>query len=242
MNTILSSLLFIILSFCFIDFISTTTYSCDPTTSCGCSIKSTRIKARIVGGELAENHAWNWMISLHLDGKHRCGASLLTSELAVTAGHCVAGILSRLPFFSILAGTNYLNDTNEPNIQRRSVLKITLHPNYNSRSITNDIAIIRFAPLNMTSGSNLGFICLPEANIDPFQINSSVIAIGWGHIATTAKDLSNELRQVTIQIMSSTSTACRNTDFSNETVQFCAGVPSGTKGKFLSIRIYIYTY
>jgi hypothetical protein len=46
---------------------------------------------RIVGGEEAPRNSWPWQLSLKVKGSHNCGATLITSEWAITAAHCVAG-------------------------------------------------------------------------------------------------------------------------------------------------------
>jgi transmembrane serine protease 9 len=228
MNTMF---LFLLLLFSSFNFVSTVTYSCDPSISCGCSTSSTVVTSRIVGGELASNHAWGWMVSFQMNGDHQCGASLLTPEYAVTAAHCVEEFLDIVPSLSILAGTNYLDDTNSTTVQRRSIISITIHPDYDSATYTNDIAIIQFSSLLTTSEYNLAFICLPNADEDPFQINTNLVAIGWGYLASNIYIVPNELRQVTVQVASSTSTACTDGGLTDTNSQFCAGVIAGGKGK-----------
>jgi secreted trypsin-like serine protease len=231
-------LLITILGFSAIEFISATTYTCDPTVSCGCSTVSTVVTARIAGGEPAKNNTWGWMVSLQLNNSHICGASLLTPEYAITASHCVVDNLNDTSTLSILAGTNYLNDVSSPTIQRRTVTQIMSHPNYDHTSFVNDIAIIRFSPLNVSLDSKLTFICLPNANQDPFQVNSSLVAIGWGVNFILSDVPSNYLQQVTVQVGLSTSDTCVQSNLVDPDVEFCAGVITGGKGKFFSLSIY----
>ncbi len=210
-----------------------TTYTCDPSIPCGCSTSSTTVTARIVGGEAAPDHAWGWAVSFRLYGKHRCGASLLTSDSAVTAAHCVYGILNQLSSLSIVVGTNYLNDTSDESMQQRSIIEISMHPLYNSTYFTNDIAILRFTSLTISSNSELAFICLPNENQDPFQTNSSLVAIGWGVTYENSHTVSNYLQQVTVLAFSSTSSDCLQSGLTNSSLQFCAGIYGGGKGKIL---------
>jgi secreted trypsin-like serine protease len=227
------TLLFIIIfGFLSVKFTSETTYSCDPTVSCGCSAISTVFTARIIGGEPAVNNTWGWMLSLQQNYSHICGASLLTSEYAVTAGHCVDAGINNASILSILAGTNYLNDVSSPTVQRKIITEVIRHPNYDPTDWVYDIAILQFSPLNVSSDFKLAFICLPNANQDPFQTNSNLVAIGWGVTFILYTDPSNYLQQVTVQVASSTSAACLQSDMVNANVQFCAGVSAGGKGKF----------
>ncbi|CAF1121542.1 unnamed protein product [Rotaria sordida] len=102
------------------------TYKCDLSISCGCSSLSTIVTSRIVGGEVAPNYAWGWMVSLQKSGKHLCGASLLTSEYAVTAAHCLDEVMD-ISVLSILAGTNDLNDTSITTIQQTPLMDHHYH-------------------------------------------------------------------------------------------------------------------
>ena len=217
--------------------ISATTYTCDPTLACGCSAASAVVTARIIGGEAASNHTWGWMASLQLYDRHRCGASLLSARHAVTAAHCFDDIPSDVSALSIVVGTNYLNDTSGSTVQRRTITKVTSHSNYTSGIFINDISIIEFSPLTMSSDSNLAFICLPDANEDPFEIEDLVVATGWGVTSEGDRIPSNSLQQVTVQIYSPNSKECRQSGLVDSNIQFCAGASNGGKGKLLLFRI-----
>ena len=221
--------LFIIIVVLFIDLIYATNYTCDPTISCGCSTETIDITARIVGGEIAPDHAWAWTVSLQLSGSHRCTAMLIAPEYALTAAHCVDGV-TYAPIFSIKAGTNYLNDTSAI-VQQRQILDIYVHPKYEMLTHIYDIAVLRFSALTISSNSTIGFACLPTSNTDPFPIGSDVIAAGWGKTSeSSTSSVSDYLRQVTLQILSPTSDDCKRAPIKNSTLQICAGVIGGGKG------------
>ncbi|CAF4733880.1 unnamed protein product [Rotaria sp. Silwood1] len=204
-------------------------YQCDPSISCGCSAVITNVTSRIVGGETAAVHTWGWIISLQNSGNHTCGASLLTSEYAVTAASCVQDYVQDTSVLTILAGTNDLDDTSTTTIQQRSIISIITHPDYDSTTMINDIAILKFSPLDKSSNSTIAFICLPQDGIDPFQNDTALVAIGWGKTSKNDTVPSDSLQQVTIQTLSSTSTECQQAGLVNPSVQFCAGVIGGGK-------------
>ncbi|CAF0874640.1 unnamed protein product [Adineta steineri] len=205
-------------------------YSCNTASTCGCSTVSTVVTSRIIGGEDAADHTWNWIVSFQSNGDHRCGATLLTSEYAVTAAHCTVALLPLMPNLTIVAGTNDLSDSSNTAVQQRSIINMFTHPNFIAGRYVNDIAILQFAPLNIASDFNIGFICLPQSYQDPFQTGDNLIAIGWGVTSTASgAAVSNSLQQVTVQAFSSTSADCERTGISNATVQFCAGVSGGGK-------------
>lgn len=219
----------IFLFFAVISTISTTTYSCNANLTCGCSKSSTVVNARIVGGEIAADHAWGWMVSLRARNEHICGATLLSLEYAVTAAHCVVDYLNKLSLLSIYVDTNYLNNTIDSTAQRRTLTNAVIHPDYDKIELINDIAIIKFSPLIMSVNSSLAFICLPAIGEDPFGVGSSLVAAGWGYTVEHG-EVSDVLRQVTLQVYSSTSRACKNSIITNPKTQFCAGNSAGGKG------------
>lgn len=55
---------------------------------CGVAVKTSR-QSRIVGGSNAYSGEWPWQVSLHVQGIHVCGGSIITPEWIVTAAHCV---------------------------------------------------------------------------------------------------------------------------------------------------------
>lgn len=221
---------------CLIASASAATYTCDRTAQCGCtSVAPTSIISRIIGGETVQNRTWGWIVSLQLDQSHRCGASLISAEYAVTAAHCVNDVLQYKQYLSILAGTNYLSTTSGLSIQRRTITAIYIHPNYDPYLFTNDIAVLRFSPLNTGSTYSLSFICLPNSQQDPFTTGSNLIAIGWGVTYAGSSQASESLQQVTVQAVASTSADCQRVPIEDSTVQFCAGLSEGGKG-MLSYR------
>ena len=206
-------------------------YECNPEYSCGCSsVTKISVSARIVGGEASENHAFGWMVSFQKNNVHLCGASLLTAEYAITAAHCVDTIVDFSPY-SILAGTYNLDDTGNPTVQRRVIQKAVIHPNYRAQGFVNDIALIQFAPLSTEPSSKISFICLPKSSEDIFKVNDSVIAIGWGVTRYNGGEIPKYLQQVSLKIFSSTSAECVRSSISDASVQFCAAVYGGGKGK-----------
>ena len=221
----------LILILYFVNIISSATYTCNQNSSCGCSAGSTVVTSRIVGGEQAPANAWNWMVSLSRGGSHRCGASLISASYAITAAHCVEGYVNTPSVFTIMVGTNYLYDSTSTTIQRRTVTNIIKHPNYNTNTEENDIAILKFSALTISDSSKLSFICLPAANVDPFTTNTNLVATGWGLTSEGGSSVSSYLRQVTVQVIASTSVDCVRGGLANSNVQFCAGISGGGKGK-----------
>lgn len=218
---------------------SAVNYTCDQSAACGCSTMSlATVSSKIVGGEAAPNRAWGWMISLQYNQRHTCGGSLLTSEIAITAAHCVYERLASMNKYTITAGSNYWNDPENSIVQKRSIIGIYVHPNYNSTTKANDIALIRFAALKTDVASTLSFICLPQNGVDSFTTNTTLVAIGWGALYEGATSSPGWLQQVSVQAISSSDTNCKRVIQADSNLQFCAGVLGGGKGKFKFVFSY----
>ena len=73
---------------------------------------------------------------------HRCGASMVTAEWAVTAGHCVVGA----PTGDLIARVDSNDRTSGGEV--RSIQDVVVHPGYDRPAegvIVNDIALIRLS-------------------------------------------------------------------------------------------------
>jgi hypothetical protein len=81
--------------------------------------------------------------------------------------------------------------------------------------------------------SNIERLCLSSINelgITGYPMTkSSLVAIGWGY--TTAGEIASEiLRQVRLEVIDNNETKYNNS-INNVTLQFCAAVDGGGKGK-----------
>ncbi len=130
-------------------------YSCNPSASCGCSSSPASL-SRIVGGESAGTNTWSWAVSLSISGTSLCSGSIISSFWVITAAHCVSGVAPSK--VTVYAGSNVRFSG-----QSRVGSKIVVHPNYDSSTKVNDIALIQLnTPLSM-SGS-IKSICIPSVS------------------------------------------------------------------------------
>lgn len=131
-------------------------YSCDVNAACGCA-SGTTSTARIVGGEIAQSNTWTWAVSLSLGGSSLCGGAVLSSTWIITAAHCVKNLPASQ--VRVYAGSIVRFDG-----QSRTAASITVHPNYNSVTNVNDIALIRLRTPLSTGNSSVRPICIPSVD------------------------------------------------------------------------------
>ncbi|XP_015156666.1 transmembrane protease serine 2 [Gallus gallus] len=143
---------------------------------CGLPTKSTAVMSRIVGGSMASLGQWPWQVSLHVQDTHVCGGSIITREWLVTAAHCVEGLFSDPYIWSVYAGILSQNEMHSRPGYR--VQKIISHPNYDTDSKDNDVALMKLeTPLSFTN--TIRPVCLPNPGM-MFQPNQQCWISGWG--------------------------------------------------------------
>ncbi len=129
----------------------------------------------VVDGRDAAADEWPWMVSLR-SGGHLCGGAIISPTTVATAAHCVEGI--NAGGLAVRAGTIEVDGRG----QRLDVDRIIRHPNYNSRTVENDIALLRLdgsfqygpgvAPIAVRGS---GFASAADAG-------SPAWATGWGDL------------------------------------------------------------
>lgn len=193
--------------------------------ACGRSQATNRF-ARIMGGQDAVPHSYPWMVSLakrSLNNLHLCGGVLLTRRHVLTAAHCMEDFKG-IADMNIVAGMHYTND-------KRTIipaLSIDIHPQYDSETFANDVAVVTLTSTLPDNDPRIGTICLPPDDLGGKTYpatKSSGVAIGWGSTTFGGRP-STALKQVVLPILETEKWPC-NIYLTNAHGQICAGELTG---------------
>ncbi|KYO42614.1 serine protease 57 [Alligator mississippiensis] len=132
----------------------------------------------IIGGKAVKPHSRPYMASIQMDGQHVCGGCLLLRKWVMTAAHCV--IPRRNPSVRVVLGAHHLQRP-EAAQQVFSIVESIPHPHYNSRTVRNDIRLLK---LNQSATLNqfVKLIRLPLPNSD-LRPGVACRVTGWGDVS-----------------------------------------------------------
>ncbi|XP_058116970.1 trypsin 3A1-like [Anopheles coustani] len=169
---------------------------------------------RIVGGSNVDISKYPYQLSLLNDGYHYCGASVVASQWALTAGHCCNGfdVLS----LSIRGGSS----TNNQGGVVFTVEKLVLHPSFNSNNLNYDVCMIQ---IKETFLGHPNIAIIPLSNSDSIPSNELGTVSGWGATQSDGNSVL-QLRATKVKIFTDKScTAATRNYVSLTNSMFCAG-------------------
>ncbi|XP_027056439.1 zinc metalloproteinase nas-15-like [Pocillopora damicornis] len=178
--------------------------------------------SRVIGGDDANPGAWPWQVGLHNSrGGFFCGGTLVTPYWVVTAAHCISTLNPSNYVIRLGDHNRHRNEGTEQNIGASRVIK---HPQYDSRRINNDIALLKLSRAANINDRVLP-ACLPRANyIVP--AGTTCYITGWGKIRHPGNS-HHTLQQAKISPVSESD--CKRKNGNGITrAMLCAGVP-GTR-------------
>ncbi|XP_012790876.2 transmembrane protease serine 11B-like protein [Sorex araneus] len=142
---------------------------------CGRRARMSATYDRVKGGSSSQEGEWPWQASLKRNGKHYCGASLISERYLVTAAHCFKGT-NNPKNYTVSFGTRV-----SPPYMLHHVQRIIVHENYILGQHRNDIAIIMLTE-KVSFKNDVHRICLPEAT-QIFPPGEGVVVTGWGALS-----------------------------------------------------------
>ncbi|EOB01127.1 Enteropeptidase, partial [Anas platyrhynchos] len=179
---------------------------------------------RIVGGSDARREAWPWVVSLHFNSMHLCGASLVSEEWLVTAAHCVYGRhLQPSKWKAVLGLHDQLNMTH-PSTVVRYINQIIINPHYNKLTKDSDIALMHLQ-YKVQYTDYIQPVCLPEKN-QQFLPGTSCFIAGWGD-TTSGGSSSNILQEAEVPLILNDKCQQWMPEYSITENMICAGYDTG---------------
>ncbi|XP_049816193.1 trypsin delta-like isoform X3 [Schistocerca nitens] len=173
-----------------------------------------RLSGRIVGGSAVSISQYPWQLYFEANGSP-CGASIISSNWALSAAHCVEGV--SLTSLQLRAGTS----TRGSGGSVHSVSGGQSHSSYNSATVDYDICVLQVSNA-FSFGSNVQAVSLTSS--EP-SAGTSVTVSGFG--ALSSGGLSSNLQAVTVQIIDRNT--CNAAYGSITSRMICAGVSGGGK-------------
>ncbi|XP_064538010.1 trypsin beta-like [Drosophila montana] len=146
---------------------------------------------RIVNGVPIDIREAPWQVSIQKYGFHFCGGSILSSQIIVTAAHCLINMDAKT--LSIRAGSRFWKNGG----QVMKVAKIKAHDGFSPKKYLNDIALMRLArPLKL--GPLAQKIELPTSVPSD---GSGASVSGWGLLKAESRERPTILQAVKLRIM-----------------------------------------
>uniref|UniRef100_A0A1L8EJE1 Putative trypsin alpha-3-like protein n=1 Tax=Haematobia irritans TaxID=7368 RepID=A0A1L8EJE1_HAEIR len=165
-----------------------------------------QLDGRIVGGVATSISDFPWQISLQRSGSHSCGGSIYSNNIIVTAAHCLQSVSASV--LKVRAGSSNWNSGGS----LVAVAAFKNHEGYNSRTMINDIAVIKLAS-SLTPSANIKAIGL--ASTAPANGAAAVVS-GWGTTSYGSSSLPAQLRYVDVKIVSTSSCASSSYGYGSE--------------------------
>ncbi|XP_032058318.1 trypsin II-P29 [Aythya fuligula] len=145
---------------------------------------------KIVGGYNCPEHSVPYQVSLNA-GYHFCGGSLINNQWVLSAAHCYKSrIQVRLGEYNI--------DVQEGSEVVRSSSVIIRHPNYSSRTLNNDIMLIKLASA-VEYSADVQPIALPTSCA---KAGTECLISGWGNTLSSGTNYPELLQCLQAPILS----------------------------------------
>ncbi|CAH1407200.1 unnamed protein product [Nezara viridula] len=168
--------------------------------SCSCGWRNA---GRIVGGKDAGKNEYPWIVAFQTVQSTWtfCGGAIVTPWHVVTAAHCFEDVEAK--DLVVVVGAHDVNSKYEYASSRHRAEKIIIHPQYNSKTTVNDIAIV-VTSTEIKYNKFVGPACMPSGVLGNEMVGQMLKAIGWGRYDPDRPyaDRIKKLKEVDLEIIS----------------------------------------
>jgi len=184
---------------------------------------------RIVNGEPVSVGEWPWLVAIgNYDGGPFCGGTIIADSWVLTAAHCFDETIDQPCKYNIRAGSvNWVIDLND-HVQDRRLVGIYRHPDYDTDSHVNDIALLKLeSPFELDPDSFINAACIPETGKSE-EAGTECAAAGWGtQVEGDSESASLDAMQTVLPIVGYDGDECGEND-ELQPGMLCAGFTDGS--------------
>ncbi|CAG0885557.1 unnamed protein product [Cyprideis torosa] len=183
------------------------------------------ITGKIIGGEPAERGEFPSLLSLRVNGRHLCGASLISPNFALTAAHCLEkNYLSQVSV--VVREYNIHKDDIAPQEYEVYPDLAVYHARYVQKYYDNDIGLLHFRqPIKYDQFTKPA--CIPS-NHELKLANKNGIVPGWGKLKEKGEG-PETLMKVVMRITTMEECVAALGPYNVASNKFCAGYLDGHK-------------
>merc|ERR1711910_165894 len=154
-----------------------------------------------------------------------CGGTIVNKKFVITAAHCWD---SRFTNLRVIVGEHSICDGINEGGKVINVKKATMHPDYNKKTMDNDIAVLELSE-ELTFTDKIKPACLPSSASKDFSGTASTISgwggtIGYGPRAPRPKQPQQcGLKETMVKVLAGSDSKCSGVlGTSSSTIKLCA--------------------